>query len=92
MRPRWVVAGHKNKELDDDAARVIAETRQYLDDADDLPLKNSTARNFFNAMLQRYPNRRLGATTSWACTSTLYALRDRHEVRFFRGVLRAGFD
>jgi hypothetical protein len=29
-------------------------------------------------MLKRYPNRRLGATTLWASTSSLYALRDRH--------------
>ena len=79
LQPRWAVAGHKNKDLDDDAARVIAETRQYLDDAGDLLAKNSTARDFFNAMLQRYPNRRLGATTLWAGTSTLYALRDRHD-------------
>jgi glyoxylase-like metal-dependent hydrolase (beta-lactamase superfamily II) len=78
LRPRWIVAGHKNKDLDDDAARVIAETRQYLDDADDLLAKNSTARDFFNAMLQGYPNRRLGATTLWAGTSTVYASRDRH--------------
>jgi hypothetical protein len=34
--------------------RVIAETR-YLDDVDDLLPKNSTTRDFFNAMLQRYP-------------------------------------
>ena len=79
LRPRWVVAGHKNRELDDAAARVIAETRQYLNDADDLLEKNSTARDFFAAMLQRYPSRRLGATTLWAGTSTLYALRDRHD-------------
>jgi len=79
LQPRWVVAGHKNKDLDDDAARVIAETRQYLNDADELLQKNSTARDFFNAMLQRYPNRRLGATTLWAGTSTLYAVRDRHD-------------
>lgn len=79
LQPRWVVAGHKNKVLDDDAARIIAETRQYLDDADDLLAKNSTACDFLDAMLKRYPNRRLGATTLWAGTSTLYALRDRHD-------------
>ncbi len=78
LRPRWVMAGHKNKNLDDDAGRVIAETRQYLDDVDNLLPQNSTARDFFTAMLQRYPNRRLGATTLWAGTRALYALRDRH--------------
>jgi glyoxylase-like metal-dependent hydrolase (beta-lactamase superfamily II) len=79
LQPRWIVAGHKNKDLDDDAARVIAETRQYLDDVDDLLPKNSTASDFFNAMIERYPNRRLGATTLWAGTRTLYALRDRQD-------------
>jgi hypothetical protein len=93
LRPRWVVAGRKNKELDDAAARVIAETRQYLNDADDLLEKNSTARDFFAAVLQSYPNRRLGATTFWAGTSIL----STHCViamteRFFRRVLQAGFD
>lgn len=64
-------------DLDDDAARVIAETRQYLDDVGDLLPKNSTATAFFNGMLRRYPNRRPGATTLWAGTRSLYASRDR---------------
>jgi glyoxylase-like metal-dependent hydrolase (beta-lactamase superfamily II) len=72
LGPRWVVASHKNKDLDDDAARVVPETRQYLDDADDQLTKNSAAIGFFNAMLERYPNRRLGATILWAGTSALY--------------------
>jgi hypothetical protein len=76
LRPRWIVAGHKNKDLDDDAARVIAETRPYLDDADELLTKNSAAPDFFKAMLKRYPNRRLGATTLWAGTRSLYGQRD----------------
>jgi hypothetical protein len=69
--------------------RVIAETR-YLDDVDDLLPKNSTARDFFNAMLQRYPNRRLGATTLWAGTSTLYASRDRHGGEVFHDSIAVG--
>jgi glyoxylase-like metal-dependent hydrolase (beta-lactamase superfamily II) len=73
LEPRWVVASHKNKELDDDAARVIAQTRQYLDGVDGLLQENATAVDFFNAMLARYPERRLGATTLWAGTSALYA-------------------
>ena len=75
LGPRWIVAGHKNKDLDDEALRVIAETRQYLDDADELLTKNSAPGDFFKAMLKRYPNRRLGATTLWAGTP-LYAQRD----------------
>jgi glyoxylase-like metal-dependent hydrolase (beta-lactamase superfamily II) len=77
LRPRWIVAGHKNKELDDDARRVITETREYLYAADDLLAKHRTAADFFNAMLERYPNRHLGATTLWAGTRSLYAWRDR---------------
>src|SRR6266851_295327 len=55
LEPRWAVAGHKNKTLDDDAARAIAETRQYLHDAEELLRETSTAPGFFNAMIERYP-------------------------------------
>ena len=34
LNPRHIIAGHQNKQQDDDADRLIAETRQYLDDAD----------------------------------------------------------
>src|SRR5262249_23231532 len=57
LRPRWIVAGHKNKALDDDGNRTIAETRQYLDDVDELLRTNTTGLDFFRAMLDRYPNR-----------------------------------
>ena len=39
LRPRRIVASHRDKNLDDDAERIMVETRQYLDDADDLLLK-----------------------------------------------------
>jgi glyoxylase-like metal-dependent hydrolase (beta-lactamase superfamily II) len=70
---RWAVAGHKNKELEDEAERVIRETRGYLDAVDELLPKCSTAVDFFNAMVDRYPNRRLGRTTLWAGARVLYA-------------------
>jgi glyoxylase-like metal-dependent hydrolase (beta-lactamase superfamily II) len=73
LGPLWVVASHKNKDLDDDAVRTIAQTRQYLDDADLLLNENSTALGFFNAMLARYPERRLGAAVLWVGTKSLYA-------------------
>jgi len=73
LGPRSVVASHKNKDLDDDAARTIAQTRWYLDDADLLLKENSTALGFFNAMLARYPERRLGAAVLWVGTKSLYA-------------------
>ena len=79
LRPRRIVASHRDKNLDDDAERIMVETRQYLDDADDLLVKHETARDFFNAMLERYPNRRLGATILWAGAQALYAIRDGHD-------------
>ena len=72
LRPRWIVAGHKNKSLDDDATRTILETRQYLDDVDELVRSNSTAIDFFRAMLDRYPNR-LNPGALWSGAKTLYA-------------------
>jgi len=76
LRPQRIVASHRDKNLDDDAERIMVGTRQYLDDADDLLLKHETAHDFFNAMLERYPNRRLGATILWAGAQALYAIRD----------------
>jgi glyoxylase-like metal-dependent hydrolase (beta-lactamase superfamily II) len=73
LGPLWVVASHKSKDLDDDAVRTIAQTRQYLDDADLLLNENNTALGFFNAMLARYPERRLGAAVLWVGTKSLYA-------------------
>jgi glyoxylase-like metal-dependent hydrolase (beta-lactamase superfamily II) len=64
LNPRHVVAGHQNKQLDDDADTTIAETRQYLDDAEELPRTETTAVDFFNAELERYPNH-LGRTVLW---------------------------
>ena len=57
LKPRWIVAGHKNKALDDAAERTIIQSREYLDTADELFLQNTTALGFFNAMLQQYPDR-----------------------------------
>ena len=71
LEPRWAVAGHKNKTLDDDAARAIAQTRRYLQDAEELLRENSTAPGFFNAMIERYPNR-LGRDAVWNTARALY--------------------
>jgi len=48
LRPRWIVTGHKNRELDDDAGRAIAETRLYLDATDELLAKHEEPLGFFN--------------------------------------------
>ena len=75
LKPRHIVAGHQNKQLDDDAQRTIAETRQYLEDAEELLRTENTAVDFFNAKIERYPNH-LGRTVLWAGASTLYGVRE----------------
>ena len=78
LKPRHVVAGHQNKHSDDDADRTIAETRQYLDDAEELLQTKTTAIDFFNAKLERYPNH-LGRTVLWVGVSVLYGVREHPE-------------
>jgi glyoxylase-like metal-dependent hydrolase (beta-lactamase superfamily II) len=56
LRPRAVVAGHKNRELPDDPA-ILGQTRQYLVDAQRLLDEKPTPREFFDRMLARYPDR-----------------------------------
>ena len=75
LGPRHIVAGHQNKLLDDDAQRTIVETRRYLDDADELLITESTAVDFFNAMIERHPNL-LARTVLWAGASALYGVRE----------------
>ena len=76
LKPRHIVCGHQNRELDDDADRTIAQTRQYLADAEELLQTQDTALDFFNAKIERYPDH-LGRTVLWAGTQTLYASRER---------------
>jgi len=75
LGPRHIVAGHQQRQLDDDAERTIAETRQYLDDADELLRTENTAVDFFNAMVERYPDH-LGRTVLWAGASAVYGVRE----------------
>jgi glyoxylase-like metal-dependent hydrolase (beta-lactamase superfamily II) len=89
LQPRHIVAGHQNKQLDDNAKRTIAETRQYLDDADELLLSEKTAVDFFNAKIERYPNH-LGRTVLWAGASAMYGVRD-HPDEDVRQVILAGW-
>ena len=78
LKPRHIVAGHQNKQLDDDAQRTISETRQYLDDADELLRTENTAVDFFNAKIERYPNH-LARTVLWAGASAIYGVREHPE-------------
>jgi glyoxylase-like metal-dependent hydrolase (beta-lactamase superfamily II) len=75
LGPLEIVAGHQNKELDEDAERTIAETRHYLDDADELLQTRDTAVEFFDAMIERYPNH-LARTVLWAGASAVYGVRE----------------
>ena len=75
LAPRHIVAGHQNSRLDDDAGRTIAETRQYLDDADKLLHTENTAAGFFNAKIERYPDH-LGRMVLWVSARALYGVRD----------------
>jgi glyoxylase-like metal-dependent hydrolase (beta-lactamase superfamily II) len=56
LRPRAVVAGHKNKSRPDDPA-ILDETRQYLRDAIRLLDDKPTAREFYDQLTGLYPDR-----------------------------------
>jgi glyoxylase-like metal-dependent hydrolase (beta-lactamase superfamily II) len=78
LKPRHIVCGHQNRQHDDDAERTIAETRQYLDDADELLRSMNTALDFFNAKIERYPDY-LARTVLWAGASAVYGVREHPE-------------
>ena len=63
LRPRHIVAGHKNKVLPDDP-KIIDETRRYLEDAERLVSRSQTAREFYDAMVTLYPDR-LNPSALW---------------------------
>lgn len=55
LKPRTVVAGHKNMKNDDDGPRVIGQTRQYILDFQQLAARTTTAKELYDEMLARYP-------------------------------------
>ena len=65
LKPRHVVAGHKNKALADDP-KTIEETRRYLQDAERLRAESHNALEFYNAIVERYPDR-LNPSALWFC-------------------------
>jgi hypothetical protein len=71
-RARDLVAGHKNRDHDDNAERQILGTRRYLDDAEELLKAEPTARGFYEAMAQRYPDH-LNRSSLWGSGQALYA-------------------
>lgn len=56
LKPRTVVAGHKNPKSDDNGSRVIGQTRQYILDFQELAEKTSSQRELYDQMLTRYPD------------------------------------
>jgi glyoxylase-like metal-dependent hydrolase (beta-lactamase superfamily II) len=56
LEPRSVVAGHKNKDLPDDPA-ILDQTRRYLRDVIRLLDEKPIAREFFDQMMELYPDR-----------------------------------
>src|SRR5215470_14605507 len=89
LKPRHIICGHQNKQRDDDAERTIVETRRYLDDADEFLRTKTTAVDFFNAMVERYPNH-LARTVLWAGASALYGVRN-HPEEDVRKIIVAGW-
>jgi glyoxylase-like metal-dependent hydrolase (beta-lactamase superfamily II) len=57
LKPSHVVASHKNKDLPDDP-KVIQETRRYLEDVERVAASSSNAREFYDAMVRLYPDRK----------------------------------
>jgi glyoxylase-like metal-dependent hydrolase (beta-lactamase superfamily II) len=86
LAARHIVTGHQDKRLDDDAARTIAQTRQYLDDAEELLRTENTATGFFNAKIERYPDH-LGRLVLWVSARALYGIRDHPEENPARVIL-----
>jgi glyoxylase-like metal-dependent hydrolase (beta-lactamase superfamily II) len=55
LNPRAVIAGHK-RPGNDDSPKIIEETRQYIRDFDRVA-ETTTARELYDKMLERYPDR-----------------------------------
>jgi glyoxylase-like metal-dependent hydrolase (beta-lactamase superfamily II) len=71
LRPRAVVAGHKNRDLPDDPV-ILEHTRAYLLDAQHLLAARPSPREFYDQMLQLYPDR-LNAGPVWRNALALLA-------------------
>lgn len=69
-----LVAGHKNPEFDDEAARQILQTRRYLADVDEVLETEPTPEGFYHAMIQRYPHH-LNRSSLWGSSQALNAGR-----------------
>src|SRR5689334_4098936 len=91
LGPQHIVCGHQNHMLDDDAGRTIEQTRQYLDDADELLRTEDSALGFFNGTIERYPDH-LARTVLWAGASAIYGVCEDPGGMSARSSWPAGFD
>ena len=71
LNPRAVVASHKRPE-NDDSARIVEETRQYIRDFDRLTETAKTAQELYDGMLALYPGR---INPGWALWSSARAAK-----------------
>jgi glyoxylase-like metal-dependent hydrolase (beta-lactamase superfamily II) len=72
---RTIVSGHLNQLGGGDAVRLIAGTRQYLDDAEKALQTQTSAVDYFNAMVDRYPDY-VGQMVLWSGASVQYGVRE----------------
>lgn len=71
LKPRAVVASHKRPE-NEDAPRIVEETRQYIRDFDRLTERTTTAQELYDKMLELYPSR---INPGWALWSSARAVK-----------------
>jgi glyoxylase-like metal-dependent hydrolase (beta-lactamase superfamily II) len=76
LHPRYIVASHSDPFLDRNADRIIASSLKYLDDSESVLADSTTALDFFDSMLKRYPEYRYGTTIAWVSAKAIRAVRD----------------
>ena len=56
LKPSTIITGHKDPDApDDDATRVLDQSRRYIEDFDQTVADSSTPREVIDAMLAKYP-------------------------------------
>ena len=56
LRPEKIITGHKDPDApDDDAQRVLDQSRRYIEDFDEAAARSSTASEIVDVMMERYP-------------------------------------
>jgi glyoxylase-like metal-dependent hydrolase (beta-lactamase superfamily II) len=80
LKPRAVIAGHK-RPGNGDSPRITEETRQYISHFDWLAGRTTTAREFYDKMLELYPNRVNPGLALWlsACAAKPKASDNKKE-------------